>query len=67
MNKFLPLEKYIELLLKDGKRSQHEDFQILFGLFGKERVTKIAKEFLELEKKKDTVNSNEQNHGTAET
>lgn len=37
---------YIRTLLKDGKRSQHEDFQVLFRLFGKEKVTEIAKEEL---------------------
>lgn len=47
------LEKYVEALLKDGKRSQHEDFQILFRVFGKQRIVKIATELLDKEKKED--------------
>jgi hypothetical protein len=41
------LKDYVEDLLKDGKRSQHEDFQMLFRIFGEERITKMAKEILE--------------------
>lgn len=41
------LSDYVEKLLRDGKRSQHEDFQMLFGVFGEERITKMAKEMLE--------------------
>jgi hypothetical protein len=47
------LPEYIESLLKDGKRSQHEDFQVLFRVFGKDRIVKLAKEILEKEKKED--------------
>lgn len=38
---------HVRSLLRDGKRSQHEDFQLLFRVFGKEKVTAIAKEELE--------------------
>lgn len=42
--------QYIESLLLDGKRSQHPDFQVLFNVFGREKVIAIAKEILEREK-----------------
>lgn len=44
------LEDYVRALLKDGKRSQHPDFQALFVAFGKERITEMAKRLLEAEK-----------------
>lgn len=37
---------HVRQLLLDGKRSQHEDFQLLFRIFGKEKVVEIAKEEL---------------------
>lgn len=42
---------YVRELLKDGKRSQHEDFQILFRFFGESKISEIAKE--ELKKMRD--------------
>lgn len=42
----LKLNEYIEKLLLDGKRSQHEDFQVLFRVFGKDRIVEMAKEIL---------------------
>lgn len=44
---WMQLEEFIETLLRAGKRSQHEDFQMLFRIFGEQRITKIAKEMLE--------------------
>lgn len=44
------LEDYVRALLKDGKRSQHPDFQALFVAFGRDRVIEIAKRLLEAEK-----------------
>jgi len=41
------LQDYVEKLLLEGKRSQHEDFQMLFRIFGEERIRKMAKEILE--------------------
>lgn len=38
--------KHVRQLLLDGKRSQHEDFQLLFRIFGKDKVVEIAKEEL---------------------
>jgi len=48
------IEDYIESLLKDGKRSQHEDFQTLFRILPKhkERIILFAKEYLKREKGK---------------
>lgn len=43
--------KHVRQLLLDGKRSQHEDFQLLFRIFGKDKVVEIAKE--ELARMKD--------------
>ncbi len=52
------LQEYIRSLLLDGKGSKHEDFQLLFKVFGKEKIVKIALE----EKAKDKVeDENEQN------
>jgi len=51
------IDVYIESLLKDGKRSQHPEFQLLFAIFGKDRITKIAKAILEKEKHADTLES----------
>lgn len=48
------LNDYIEDLLKSGKRSQHEDFQMLFRIFGEERITKMAKALLEKWKQDDS-------------
>lgn len=45
------LTDYIGSLLKDGKRSQHEDFQILFLVFGKDKITEIAKRLLDAKAK----------------
>lgn len=47
------LRDYVASLLRDGKRSQHADFQALFTAFGKERVTAIAKEILDKPEKGD--------------
>ena len=46
------LEEYIENLLREGKRSQHDDFQILFRLLPKKKdeIVKIAKDILERDK-----------------
>lgn len=40
------LEQYIRSLLKSGKRSQDPAFQHLFAAFGKEKVTRIARNLL---------------------
>jgi hypothetical protein len=40
------LRWYIATLLRDGKRGGHEDFKILFRIFGKEKIAFIAKEIL---------------------
>lgn len=47
---FTQLSEYVESLLKNGKKSDHEDFKILFNIFGQEKITKIAKEILQKEK-----------------
>lgn len=44
------MSEYVESLLKNGKKSDHEDFKILFNIFGQEKITKIAKEILQKEK-----------------
>ena len=46
-DKATTLEKYIEGLLKEGKRGGHEQFQQLFRIYGKEKVTDIAKPILD--------------------
>jgi len=38
--------RHVRQLLLDGRRSQHEDFQLLFRIFGKDKVVEIAKEEL---------------------
>lgn len=47
------LKDYIRILLKDGKRSEHKDFRLLFLIYGKDKVTEIAKEVLNEEKKSE--------------
>lgn len=44
--KSLTLRDYIKALLLDGKRSQHEDFQKLFAIYGKDKITLLAHEIL---------------------
>lgn len=46
------LQDYVEKLLLEGKRSHHEDFQMLFRIFGEDRIRKMAKEILEKMKAK---------------
>lgn len=53
MPDWVTLRDYIRELLLDGKRSQHEDFQKLFGLYGEEKITRLAKEILKEEKKNE--------------
>lgn len=47
---FITLDEYVEKLLKDGKRSNHPDFQLLFRVYGKEKITEIARRILQREK-----------------
>lgn len=42
MSEWTELKEYVEALLKDGKRSQHEDFQVLFRIFGEEKIRKMV-------------------------
>jgi Ca2+-binding EF-hand superfamily protein len=51
---WMQLEEFIETLLRAGKRSKHEDFQMLFRIFGEERITKMAKDSLEKWKQNDS-------------
>ena len=47
----LTLQDYVRTLLQEGKRSTHPDFQKLIGLYGKEKISEIARAVLkELEK-----------------
>lgn len=43
----ITLAEHIENLLRDGKRSQHPDFQTLFTVYGKDKVVAMAKEILD--------------------
>lgn len=52
-NEWTQLSEYIDGLLKDGKTSKHEDFQVLFRVFGKEKIVGIWKEIQEKEKKEE--------------
>ncbi len=45
------IDVLIKFYLQQGKRGDHKDFQILFMLFGKEKITEIAKRILKEEKK----------------
>jgi len=47
---FITLDEYVEKLLKEGKRSQHPDFQLLFSVYGKDKITEMAKRILSKEK-----------------
>jgi hypothetical protein len=51
-DEWTPIFEYVESLLKDGKRSQHEDFQTLFRILPgkKKEIVEYAKSFLEKEK-----------------
>lgn len=51
------LEKHVHNLLDRGLRSQDEEFQTLFRVFGKEKITGYAKPYLAvLEAKKREAN-----------
>lgn len=43
----ITLQRYVKSLLRDGKRSQHPDFQTLFRLYGQDRIVTMAKQALE--------------------
>jgi len=40
------LDDYVRKLLKDGKRSKHEDFQRLFLMLGEKKIREIAARLL---------------------
>lgn len=44
------LEQYVELLLRQGKRSQDEDFKTLMRVYGRQKIIDMAKAILEREK-----------------
>lgn len=47
---FITLDEYVEKLLKEGKRANHPDFQLLFSVYGKDKIVAMAKRILEKEK-----------------
>lgn len=49
------LRKHVENLLKDGKRSQSEEFQVLFRVFGEERIRKMVSEIKQEKASKDEL------------
>lgn len=51
------LEDYVRSLLTQGKRSQDPEFQILLNVFGKEKITLLAKRLLETEGKSSSSSS----------
>lgn len=42
----MTLEEYILLLLQQGKRSKDVDFQNLFKIYGRDKITRIATKLL---------------------
>lgn len=52
------LEDYVLSLLKDGKRSNHPDFQSLFLIYGKAKVTEMAQKLLRKEREKENDGPN---------
>lgn len=50
-NEAWTLNDYVKSLLKDGKRSQHPDFQRLFLVFGEAKIREIAEKLLKEEAK----------------
>lgn len=45
-NEAWTLNDYIESLLRDGKRSQHPDFQALFIAFGEQRIRDLVSKIM---------------------
>jgi hypothetical protein len=45
-NNYINLDEYIALLLKDGKRYMHPEFQQLVQLYGKEKIVEKAHRIL---------------------
>lgn len=54
----MTLREYVDSLLLDGKRSQHEEFKLLFTAFGKEKIVALAKELLEMHKREEQGDEN---------
>lgn len=55
---WMTLREYVDSLLLDGKRSQHEEFKLLFTAFGKEKIVALAKELLEMHKREEQGDEN---------
>lgn len=49
---WVPLTKYIENLLRVGKRSKDQEFKLLFSIYGEQKITEMAKEILKKWKEK---------------
>lgn len=47
------IDVLIKFYLQQGKRSVHPDFQVLFNLFGRDKIIAIAKSILKEEKESD--------------
>lgn len=39
---WVPLTKYIENLLRSGKRSKDPEFKLLFGIYGEKKIREMA-------------------------
>lgn len=46
------LKDYVHSLLKQGKKSTDSEFQILFKIYGRDKIVPMAMEYLEENKKK---------------
>jgi hypothetical protein len=51
----LSLAEYIETLLRQGKRSDHDDFKVLMDVWGRDKIVALAKDVLARIKSEETV------------
>lgn len=43
---WVELKDYVRILIGQGKRSEHDEFKVLFEVFGKQRITLMAREIM---------------------
>lgn len=47
LGNYFNLSEYVEMLLKQGKRSQDPEFKTLMLIYGREKIVEMAKEWLQ--------------------
>lgn len=53
MQEWLTLRDHVRALLLEGKRSNHDDFKLLFDVWGESKIREMAQEVLKDLKKEE--------------